>query len=111
MRTRDILLVDDDIDSLYLLGFFLEVEGFDVVATSHGINALEILEKESFRMMITDFNMPKMNGLELATTVRERHPDIPIVLITGNSMAEVAEKCAMAGISEIFPKPIDLERL
>ena len=82
MKTKDILLVDDDTDQLNFLSMLLESEGFDVSTASGGINALETLKHDKFRMMITDFNMPEINGVELATKVKEQRSDMCIVLAT-----------------------------
>ena len=111
MKTKDILLVDDDIDYLHLLSMLLKSEGFDVSATSDGIKALETLKHNKFKMMITDFNMPEINGVELATKVKEQRSDMRIVLATGGDLSEIAEAAANAGISEMFSKPIEVQRL
>lgn len=110
MKTKDILLVDDDIDYLHLLSMLLKSEGFDVRTASDGIKALETLKHNKFKMMITDFNMPKINGVELATKVKEQRSDMRIVLATGGDLSEIAEAAANAGISELFSKPIELQR-
>jgi DNA-binding NtrC family response regulator len=109
MKTKDILLVDDDIDYLHLLSMLLESEGFDVSTAPGGINALETLKHDKFRMMITDFNMPEINGVELATKVKEQRSDMRIVLITGADLSKIVEAAANAGISEMFSKPIELQ--
>ena len=111
IRTGDILVVDDDIGCLQMLSLFLESEGFDVTATSDGAKALKILENNKFKMIISDFNMPAMNGVELAIKVRERHSGTPVVLLTGSEISVVIEEAAGAGISEIFCKPVHLKRL
>jgi CheY-like chemotaxis protein len=109
MKARDILVVDDDISNLLLFRLLLEFEGFDVATASDGIKALETLENSDFRMVITDFNMPKMSGLELAVRVREQHPKIHVVLVTANELSDIVEDAADAGISRIFPKPVNFE--
>ena len=109
MKTKDILLVDDDINYLHLLGTLLKFEGFDVSTASDGINALETLKHNKFKMMITDFNMPEINGVELATRVKEQCSDMRIVLATGGNVSEIVEAAANAGISELFSKPIELQ--
>lgn len=111
VKARDILVVDDDISNLLLFRLLLEFEGFDVATASDGIKALETLENSDFRMVITDFNMPKMSGLELAVKVREQHPKIHVVLVTGNELSDIVEAAADAGISRIFPKPVNMETL
>jgi len=110
MKTKDILLVDDDIDNLNLLSMLLESEGFDVSTASSGIKALETLKHDKFRMMITDFNMPGINGVELATKVKEQRSDMRIVLATGADLSKIVEAAANAGISELFSKPIEFQR-
>ena len=109
MKTKDILLVDDDINYLHLLSMLLESEGFDVSTASGGINALETLKHNKFRMMITDLNMPEINGVELATKVKEQRSDMRIVLVTGGNVSKIVEAAANAGISEMFSKPIELQ--
>ena len=109
METKDILLVDDDINYLHILSMFLESKGFDVSTASGGINALETLKHDKFRMMITDFNMPEINGVELATKVKEQRSDMRIVLVTGADLSKIGEDAANAGISEMLSKPVELQ--
>ncbi|MDR3581423.1 MAG: response regulator [Oryzomonas sp.] len=110
MKTKDILLVDDDIIYLQFLSMLLESQGFDVSTASGGINALETLKHNKFRMMITDFNMPEINGVELATTIKEQPSDMRIVLVTGADLSKISKAAVNAGISEMFSKPIELQR-
>jgi len=111
MRISDILVVDDDICCLNLLSICLKSEGFDVRTTSGGIEALEILKHHKFRMIITDFNMPDMDGIELATRVREQNLGTPVVMITGNAKSDVIEAAVHAGITKVFSKPVNLRTL
>jgi two-component system response regulator HydG len=111
IRKSDVLVVDDDICIQNLFKIFLKSEGVDVRTTSGGIEALEILRHHKFRLIITDFNMPDMDGLELATKVREQHPETPVVMITGNTRSDVIEAAVIAGISKVLTKPIDLRTL
>ncbi|HEY4744204.1 MAG TPA: response regulator [Desulfuromonadaceae bacterium] len=111
MKTRDILVVDDDIHYLRLFSMCLEYEGFDVCAASGGNEALEMLEQETFRMMITDFNMPEINGVELASKVREQCSDMRVVIVTASNISNIVEAAIRAGISGIFSKPLDMEKL
>lgn len=110
MKTKDILLVDDDIDYLYLLGMLLKTEGFEVTTVSDGFKALEVLRNNKIRIVITDFNMPEMDGIELAARVREQYPGTHVVLVTGKKLSEIVEAAAKAGISEMFSKPVELQR-
>jgi len=111
MKTRDILVVDDDTDCLQLFSLCLKDAGFDVCAASGGMKALEILGQDNFRMMITDFNMPGINGVELASRAREHCSDMRVVLVTGSTVSKIFEAAATAGISRIFSKPLDMKKL
>jgi len=111
MGTKDILLVDDCVDLLHILSMILESQGFDVTAASNGFKALELLKNNEYRMMITDFNMPKMNGIELAVRVRKQHPGTRVVLVTADAFLGVIDRAVSVGINEIFTKPVDIRRL
>lgn len=108
MKKRAILLVDDDACYLHLLSSILRLERFDVVAASHGFGALELLENESIGLLITDFDMPGMNGLELATCAREHYPDMTIFMVTASTLPDVVNGAISAGISNVFFKPLDM---
>ena len=82
--TMTILIVDDDALISMSTVDMLEDLGHEVLEAHSGKRALEILrEVERVDLMITDYSMPKMNGMELATTARELRPDLPILLATG----------------------------
>lgn len=107
METRDILIVDDDINCRLLFSLLLESEGFDVATAPDGIKALETLENRDFSMVVTDFDMPAMSGLELAAKAQEQHSGIQVVMVTGTDTPDIAEAAAAAGVSRIFPKPLN----
>lgn len=111
MRKSDILVVDDDICCQNLLRIFLQSKGVAVRTTSGGIEALEILKHSRFKMILTDCNMPGMDGLELADMVREQHPGTPVVMVTANTKSDIKDKAVNAGISKVLSKPIDLRAL
>jgi len=111
MGTKDILLVDDCENQLHLLSVILESQGFDVTAAGSGFKALELLKDNQYRVVITDYEMPGMNGIELATRVGQQHPGTGIVLVTAYAFPGVIEKAVGAGISALFSKPIDFRRL
>lgn len=108
MKKRDILIVDDDACYLHLLSSILRLERFNVAVASHGFGALELLENESIALLITDFDMPGMNGLELASCAREHYPDMTIIMVTASILTEVIEGAVSAGITNIFSKPLEM---
>ena len=86
MNTRRILIVDDEPDFLRLLehSIALSCEGCEVVPVSSGYAALEQIERQPFDLILTDYQMPGMNGLELASVVQRRSPGTPVVLVTAH---------------------------
>jgi len=111
MGTKDILLVDDCVDQLQLLSVILESQGFDVTAAPNAFKALQLLKNNEYRIVITDFNMPNMNGIELAARVGKQHPGTRVVLVTADASPGIIEKAVSAGICEMLSKPIDVKRL
>lgn len=69
--------------------------------------ALECLKSKNYKKMITDLEMPGINGLELARTARELLPDLNVVLITGNRLPNLQKLALDAGVSEVHFKPFN----
>ena len=78
-----VLLVDDNRDGLLARKALLQEQGFEITTATSGEEALEIFAKGTFDMLITDFKMPKMNGIELIRRVRPLQPALPIILLSG----------------------------
>lgn len=80
---QSILLVDDNAHGLRARKMVLEELGYKIVTASNGRDALEQFTPHSFKLVVTDYKMPHMDGLELIANLRKREPDLPIVLISG----------------------------
>lgn len=100
-----ILLVDDDSDNLRLVRRLLETEGMTVRCATSGEDALWELKSNVFDVMITDLNMPEMDGLALSRKAAVIAPDMPIVMFTGAISPEVMAKARDAGIITVLAKP------
>ena len=111
MENSDILIVDDDRDVLRLASYFFAGEGIKVHCAAAGEEALGKIRERTFSMMITDLNMPGMDGLQLARKAREIAPDMPIVMNTGDKSPEICRLAKDAGIVEVFAKPFKLEEV
>ncbi len=78
-----ILCVDDESTALFLRKAVLEKFGFRVITAPSGRHALEILGAEPVDLVLSDLLMPEMPGSELAKAVKERYPDLPVVVVSG----------------------------
>lgn len=104
----NILIVDDDIDYLRSVEAFFESTEMKIQYAESGEKALRIVSEKPIDMIFTDFNMPKMDGLELARRTREIRPNISVILITGNISPDVADQARETGISRVITKPVSL---
>jgi len=87
-------------------------EDCHVVRARNGLAALEQLAAHPFHLLLTDYQMPGMNGLELAQVVRERFPDMLVVLMTGFlRIPDLPEKLRTLSLDGYIEKPFDLEQI
>lgn len=98
-----ILLVDDNKLGLVARKTVLEELGYRITTAAEGQEALEQFGRTQFDLMITDYKMPKMNGLELINRVRERSANLPIILISGYADALGFDE-ASTGANVVIPK-------
>ncbi|HWO57054.1 MAG TPA: response regulator [bacterium] len=98
---RKILVVEDNPNMSSLLADMLEVFAVDSVRATDGEDALRKLEQENIGLVITDMRMPKMNGTELIAALKDKHPKLPVVLISGFNLTE-AENQGPAGRADGF---------
>ncbi|MDG5776664.1 PAS domain S-box protein [Haloarculaceae archaeon H-GB2-1] len=101
-----VLHVDDDPALLDLSAEFLERErdSFSVRTTTDVFEALEVVSGESIDCVVSDYQMPEMNGLEFLEEVRTRRPRIPFVLFTGKGSEEIASEAITAGVTDYHQK-------
>lgn len=101
-----ILVVDDDNEIRNLLEICLSNEGFSVVKACDGQNALDILEKEEFQLIILDVMMPKLNGIEACSKIR-RNLNIPILMLSAKSEDMDKIQGIMTGADDYITKPFN----
>lgn len=102
-----ILVVDDDTDYLRLFKNLLLQAGFSVKCATSGDEALSILKGSSINLMITDLNMPKMDGIELTKKALILMPFMPIILHSGSISPELPLLAEVVGISRVLAKPVN----
>jgi two-component system chemotaxis response regulator CheY len=109
--TMKILIVDDDKTTRKLLGLYLKSKGFDVLHAENGLDGLEKLGSESVNMVISDLNMPYMDGIEFVKAVRAdaQQSHLPILMITTEQDTEERERAVSAGVNGYLTKPVTAE--
>src|SRR3989304_4655766 len=108
---KNILIVDDEALILLCLERCLRDEGYNVMAASNGMEAVEVLGRANVDLMITDLNMPLMDGFELVNHVSESNPSMPVVVMSGNLDAEVSRKLFGLGARYCLDKPFEMKEL
>ena len=111
MEDSCVLMVDDNRDLLELATFFFACEGIELHCAANGEEALRKLRDRSFLMMVTDFDMPGINGVELAQKTREIAGEMPIVMVTGDNSPEIHQLAMEAGIVKVFAKPFQYGKI
>ncbi|MGY5940753.1 ATP-binding protein [Stenotrophomonas forensis] len=106
-----VLLVEDNAVNRELIQQQLEEIGFAVDAAGNGAEALELWKDGHYRAVLTDINMPVMDGYALARDLRRRGQSLPILAITATALASERERCLAAGIDDLLLKPFNLDRL
>ena len=106
-----VLLVDDDERVRSVIHDMLVLGGMDVVSVESGEAALAALEKRSFDAVVTDLSMPGMGGIELSARIKERHSDLPVVLMSGRATEQVEEEIREAKIKQVLQKPFEMAAL
>jgi two-component system, chemotaxis family, chemotaxis protein CheY len=106
-----ILVVEDESDVRTLISLILQSAGHTVIEAHNGLDALEQFNAGHFDMVITDMNMPRMDGLELIKALRRQQADLYIMLITGYGTTDTEKRAGELGVNEYIPKPFDIEAL
>jgi PAS domain S-box-containing protein len=110
-----ILIVEDNVFNQQVLERQLNLFGYAVIIANHGEEALTKMTQYSFSLIMTDCQMPIMDGFEFAQKVRENEQggttQIPIIAITANAMRNEAEHCIELGMNDYVTKPIKLDSL
>ncbi len=106
-----VLVVDDDEAIRLYIGEVLREAGCRVLTASDGIEAVEILGASPADLLITDYNMPRMSGLELMRWCQAHLPRLPILLISGQDPESIPVKGEKRGALRVLQKPFSEEHL
>jgi two-component system, NtrC family, response regulator HydG len=108
---QSILVVDDDAALREMVGELLDEQGYEVQVAASGEEALAQVANRDFSCVLTDLQMPGIDGLELLGSLRENHPDLPTVLMTSFGSIETAVEAMRLGAHDFVTKPFESEQL
>ena len=106
-----VLVVDDEPRICRLILDVLVQEGYMVDVSFSGADALQMIREYNYHLLITDLEMPGIDGLELIQKVKKRDPDIRAIMITGNAIDDVATWSLRYGIDNTMQKPFNITEL
>ena len=108
---KKVLVIEDNEQNMYLLEFLLKKHNYEVIKAWDGIEGVNLAREKKPDLIIMDWQMPKMNGIEATKEIRQMQDleDIPILFCTSNVMAGDREKAFNAGATGYLEKPIDTD--
>ena len=107
-KRNHILLVDDDKIIRKMVGSMLTALGYDVIAVKDGHEAIAAFNVNGFDVVLTDINMPHMDGWQLAIRLKDIKPDIPIIAITGEDPNNILARLPGSQIIRALFKPFNM---
>ncbi|RLM26335.1 two-component system response regulator GlrR [Brenneria alni] len=110
-KAANLLLVDDDPSLLKLLGMRLTSEGFSVTTAESGQEALRLLTREQFDLVISDLRMDEMDGMALFSEIQRYQPGMPVIILTAHGSIPDAVAATQQGVFSFLTKPVDRDAL
>lgn len=109
--SEKVLLVDDEKEFLEIMSERMNARGMEVTTAGSAAQALSIIEKEAFDAIVMDFQMPGMDGMEALKAIKDKKPELQIILLTGYATVEKTVEAMKIGATDFLEKPADIETL
>jgi CheY-like chemotaxis protein len=106
-----VLLVDDERDFVEALSERLQLRDYSSAVVYRGEDALSVVEDDEPEVMVLDLKMPGIDGLEVLRQVKQKHPNVEVIVLTGHGTGDAAQLCAELGAFAYLEKPVDIEKL
>jgi DNA-binding NtrC family response regulator len=106
--TDKVLIVDDEQDFLNIISDRLTARDMNVSTASSAKDAIKKIDEESFDAVVLDLMMPEMDGLETLKIMKEKNPDLQVILLTGHATVEKGIEAMKLGAMDLIEKPADL---
>jgi len=110
-KTHQILIVEDNPNMSCLLSDILDFFDYKTVGAQDGEEALKILSEESFDLVLTDLRMPKMGGIDLLRTIKDKFPRLPVIVITGFDSDTYRSDASAAHADGFLCKPFKVDQI
>jgi DNA-binding NtrC family response regulator len=107
-----LLIVDDEPDMLKLLGMIIrDKTPYETITTNNPVEALDLVKKGGYDLLITDLKMPGLDGVEMLEAVKRLDADIPVIIMTAYGTVETAEEALSKGAFDFISKPFRKEQI
>ncbi|MCU0693130.1 MAG: response regulator [Polyangiaceae bacterium] len=110
-RAIKLLIVDDESRFLAAIAARLRFRGFDVRTASNGMEAIALARAERFHLALIDLRMPGLDGGQVLEILKQEHPHLEAIILTGHGALESSVELSKAGAFTCLPKPYELEKL
>ena len=111
MKDNNILVIDDEAAQRDVLTGYLKKKGYKIFSASSGQEGIEITKNNPVDIILSDFKMPDLNGIEVLELIKEINPEISFVIVTAYGTVENAVKAMRLGAFDYISKPVDLDEL
>ena len=108
---KKLLIVDDESEICEFLKLFFEERGFKARTALSGLEAMEAVDKEPPHVVLLDINMPVMDGMTTLKKIKEKHPQVKVIMVTALETRDKIEEAMRAGADNYITKPLSLEYL
>ncbi|MFC1531945.1 response regulator [Thermodesulfobacteriota bacterium] len=110
MEKKRILVVDDEKAVRVLMAAALKADNYEIDIAENGFQAIGYVNKISYNLVITDYSMPEMDGVELTRRIKSRYPAIPILMVTGSESVRDLLLCILNHLGQIFGSEIQFQK-
>ncbi len=109
--SEKVLLIDDEKEFLETLSERMEIRGMNVNTADNAKAAVSSLDNSDYDAIVLDLQMPDMNGIEMLKVIKQSHPDMQVILLTGQATLEAGIEAMKLGAMDFMEKPADIDSL
>lgn len=103
------ILIAEDNNSNYILMTYILKKYYQFERAKNGQEAVDMVDKEAFDLVLMDIKMPIMDGLEATKAIKEKHPELPVIALTANAFDSDRQLAIEAGCDDFLSKPVSSE--